>query len=1245
MASMLNGLIGLSRISLSDKPAAGGGIAEYMNSGSVNFNDYYKKILDNLSGGMQIAKLMYDDRGLPADYEFLEVNSVFAEIMGIARDEIIGKRESDFFPDTDPEWFFKYGEIVKSGRSEMFEVFNESAGRWYNFLAVPLGNDIFATISRDVTEQKKMQKNLRIMEELQRFQLYLSDSLRLISDAKEIKRAAARIVCEHLDADCAMYNEITDDGRTIHIEDSYSRFGTPMITGDFRVGDFGAAMDVLRRGEPLIVDDQTTTNLKKPHERQASTNLGVYASMTVPLIKEGRWTANFGVLQSSTRKWKDNELAVLVDAAERTWAAVERAKSEAALRESEEKFRSIVETAGEGISQIDTEGRIVFLNKRCADMMGYTPDELLGRKLSEFIVSDSVQQIYEDGRNLAEGGVLVNREYEIRHKSGNIVSMICQVTPLFDKNGRYRGSLVTHSDVTAYRRLLEAQRKIQERYRAFVDASSDVIFRMNPDCTYIDILRGKEYMPEIRGPADNWLISHVHPDDRTHVSQVISEAIRGRSLFELELRIRAADGSWARIFSRAVPLLDAAGKIEEWFGTAKDISLQKETEKAFKESEEKYRALFEAIDICYVIVQPTYDKDTGLSDYIILEGNPAWENQTDLNARELIGKRIRHALRGAQPSWCDIFARVARTGTAEHSECYSALTKKWYELHAFPFKNGLVGVLFRDIMKRRQDEIERQVLLSDYQVERDRLRALINNFPDRVWFVDRQGDIIITNKSVRQNYATDYIGVNITEVIESINVCHPDGRPHSYSDVPIIRALNGEDNISVEETVRSADNSVTEYCWTNAAAVRDSNNEIIGAVAVVRNITDWKQAEITLQQSEQNARELIAELEAGEEHRDWFISVLSHELRNPLAVIRMNLDLQKRTAHSEESAERIFRNIERQTEYLTRLIDDILEVTRIRQNKVVLKKEKVDLNKLGENLLRDYQTQFDKKGVRLEFSVSSSPLMLEGDPVRLSQAIGNLLHNALKFTSEGGTVKAGIHKDDVNAQAVIYVEDSGEGISPKALPLLFQPFMQADNIPERGRDGLGLGLAIIKGIAELHGGSVEAASEGIGKGARFTIRLPLGKDDVVKHEVSEKAKEKHNIALRILVIEDNKELAEIVCEFLALSGHQASAVHTGAEGVAAAKVMKPDVIISDIGLPDISGYEAAMEIRKSDDLKNTVMIAISGYTQAEDKKRSIEAGFDMHLGKPVDSDILQTALDYFITKYTEDGARDVSKAM
>lgn len=395
-----------------------------------------------------------------------------------------------------------------------------------------------------------------------------------------------------------------------------------------------------------------------------------------------------------------------------------------------------------------------------------------------------------------------------------------------------------------------------------------------------------------------------------------------------------------------------------------------------------------------------------------------------------------------------------------------------------------------------------------------------------------------------------------------------------------------------------------------------------GGVAVYwRDVTADNQARETLET-------LVEKLKLADEGRISFMNTLSHELRNPLAAISMGLMLLKESPAGSEQAEKAQSIMARQTAQLSRLVDDLLDVTRIAQKKIELKKERIDLNEVVYHTVVDFQPQFAEKGVKLDFELNPEIIPIDADRARLTQAIGNLLHNAVKFTSKGGKTRITVKIDEeAGKQAQIIVRDNGMGIDPSLLPELFEPFVQADSSLAHSAGGLGLGLPIVKGIAMLHGGSLSVESEGIGKGARAVISLPLQEDTVGKAlEDSLADEEKCCRPLKILIIEDISDLAEIMSELLTHLGHNVTIALNGSEGLSLARHHRPDVLISDIGLPGMSGYELAEEFQNDEQLKDVYMIALSGYAQPEDYERSSKAGFRSHLAKPVNLECLKAAL-------------------
>ncbi len=349
--------------------------------------------------------------------------------------------------------------------------------------------------------------------------------------------------------------------------------------------------------------------------------------------------------------------------------------------------------------------------------------------------------------------------------------------------------------------------------------------------------------------------------------------------------------------------------------------------------------------------------------------------------------------------------------------------------------------------------------------------------------------------------------------------------------------------------------------------------------------------------------------------KDEFLSMLSHELRNPLAPIRNSTYILEHASSGSEQAHRAQAVIQRQTEHLTRLVDDLLDVTRITRGKIELRRSSVDLREVVVRAAEDFRLPMDDHGVSFDTTLpEDGPVWANVDATRLTQAIGNLLTNAAKFTRRGDAVKLSLTV--ANQEAVIIVSDTGAGIDPDLLPSVFEPFVQGDRTLARTQGGLGLGLALVKGMATLHGGTVTAESGGRGLGATFTLRVPL--EPLIRNGGTPPASpERHNGRRRVLIVDDSRDAAESLADILRMLGHEATVVFDGASAIDAAKASRPDVVLCDIGLPGMDGYEVARALRAARN-GGIQLIAVSGYAQPEDVKKAIDAGFDAHIAKPPD---------------------------
>jgi two-component system CheB/CheR fusion protein len=377
-----------------------------------------------------------------------------------------------------------------------------------------------------------------------------------------------------------------------------------------------------------------------------------------------------------------------------------------------------------------------------------------------------------------------------------------------------------------------------------------------------------------------------------------------------------------------------------------------------------------------------------------------------------------------------------------------------------------------------------------------------------------------------------------------------------------------------------------------------------------------------LERLELEARRRADQLAEADRRKDEFLAMLAHELRNPLAPIRTAIDLLGRVPPGTEQATRAQRVIGRQAEHMARLVDDLLDVSRVTRGQLRLQVVPLDLAEVTRMVADDYRPVFANAGVALALEVSVRRVPVEGDATRLGQVVGNLLSNSAKFTPRGG--KAFVSVEAVGDRARLCVRDTGAGIDPAIRERLFQPFTQSDRTLARSSGGLGLGLSLVKGIIDLHGGTVQARSGGVGRGSELIVELPLS-GDAPRAARTETARSPAR-PLRVLVVEDNEDAAETLRMFLELEGHAVEVAGDGDDALSKSATFVPDVVLCDIGLPGKDGYEVARAIRHEGRAAEAVLVAVTGYAGPEDVRRAAEAGFDHHVPKPADMDVVRDIL-------------------
>jgi PAS domain S-box-containing protein len=485
-----------------------------------------------------------------------------------------------------------------------------------------------------------------------------------------------------------------------------------------------------------------------------------------------------------------------------------------------------------------------------------------------------------------------------------------------------------------------------------------------------------------------------------------------------------------------------------------------------------------------------------------------------------------------------------------------------------------------------------------------RLAAIVDSSDDAIVSKTLGGIITSWNAGAQClfGYTPDEaIGQPITLII-------PPERHDEEKDI-IARLRRGE-RIDHYETVRVGKNGTPVNISLTISPVRDRSGRIIGASKIARDITARIKTEEALKEADRR--------------KDEFLAMLAHELRNPLAPLRSGLQIMQMSKHRDRVMDQTREIMQRQVDHMVRLIDDLLDISRISRGKLELRRQRIPLESAIRVAVETCDPLVKQNGQSLTVSMSPEPIFIDADQIRISQALGNLLTNAAKFTPQGGKIWLTVQRQD--KQAVIRIRDTGCGISSNMLDCIFDMFMQVDHTLQKSRNGLGIGLTLVKRLVEMHGGTVEAHSEGLGRGSEFVVRLPMVDSPVESRVTPSEPTSPSLPRKRVLVADDNRDAAECLAVMLEMMGSDVRTAHDGHEAVRLAESFRPELILLDIGMPGLSGYDAAKQIRQQEWGKQARLVALTGWGQEEDKHRSRQAGFDDHVVKPADPEALEKLL-------------------
>ncbi len=694
----------------------------------------------------------------------------------------------------------------------------------------------------------------------------------------------------------------------------------------------------------------------------------------------------------------------------------------------------------------------------------------------------------------------------------------------------------------------------------------------------------------------------VNEQSRKPVEDPTNRALREGTVVGLANHtvLIAKDGSERPIDDSAAPIRDERGRVIGVVLVFRDVTERKLAEKS---------ARFLAS-----IVESSDDAIIGKDvNGIITSWNPAAERLYGYSAAEVVGRpvAILAPLERADemPS---ILARIKRGERVDHFDTVRRAKDGRLlpiSLTVSPIRNedGLIigaSKIARDISERRQAE---EVL----QQEKERLHATLNGIGDAVIVTDAESRCTLMNPVAQglTGWKDEATGRPLEDVFRIIN--EQTRQPVSS---PVSRALSQGLVVGLaNHTVLIAKDGTERPIDDSAAPIRDSHGHVFGCVLVFRDVTERRRMEQSLKDADRR--------------KDEFLATLAHELRNPLAPVRNAVELLSQAGDDPSVREEAHRMMQRQLGHMVRLIDDLMDISRVTSGKLQLRKERVELATTVQSAVEETRPLIEASAHELTVNLPPEPLFLDADPTRLSQVFSNLISNAAKYTDKGGHIWVTAERRDGDIS--VSVRDTGIGIPAEHLAHIFEMFSQVTPALDRSNGGLGIGLALVRGLVELHGGTVGARSAGLGMGSEFIIRLPVLESRIeasAERPADGQVKPQSGLKRRILVVDDNADSATSLALLLRRMGHEIETAHDGLEAVQAAAAFRPQVVLLDIGLPKMNGYEAAKLIRKQPSQERVAIIALTGWGQERDKQRAYEAGIDHHLTKPVEHATLEKLL-------------------
>ena len=903
----------------------------------------------------------------------------------------------------------------------------------------------------------------------------------------------------------------------------------------------------------------------------------------------------------------------------------ERKQAEELLAQQAAELATLYATAPVGLFFFDTDLRFVRVNRAMADLNGISAERHIGRTLRELLTANLadvteplLRQVLETGRPVLDRevyGATAPRPDEQRH-------WLVSYHPVQAEDGTIRGVHGAVQEITERKQAEQALRESQCFLRSSLDALSGHIAVLDESGRILEVNQawrrfaienrdkcaglGVNYFPHCE-PA--LLESGEIPAYATGINDVIAGR---RTQFLMEYPCHASTGQ--RWFVMRVTRFQSPGPVRIII-VHDDCTERKLAEKALRESEERYRNLFNSMDEGFSIIELIFDDHEQPVDCRFLEVNPAVEKQTGMHC--IAGKRLREIAPDSEAGWLKICGQVARMGQPQRFVYQQkALPGAWFDIYAARLggpENPKVAIVFNNITERtRVGEALRQ--------SEARFRALFDSGPIGMYSCDASGTIQEFNRNALVLWGREPLRGDAGErFCGASKLYFPDGTSMPHAQSPMAAVLKGQAPVEhgVEVIIERPDGSRSTII-ANIVPLKNAQGEIIGAMNCMYDITERSRLEHKTQEQAQALADL-------HRRKDEFLAMLSHELRNPLAPLASAVQLLRLQNNEAPVQQQALNVIERQVGQLKHLVDDLLEISRITSGSIRLRQERISVGSVVERALETARPLTGQRRHELTVSLPPQPIWLHADATRIEQVLVNLLVNAAKYTDEGGRIWLSVEQEEAAEAAVtapmvvIRVRDNGIGIAPELLPRIFDLFTQAERSIDRSQGGLGIGLCLVQRLVELHAGSVKAYSVP-GQGSEFVVRLPGMPAAMLPSPPPPfiKPAQPSGKGCRVLAVDDNVDTVQSLAMLLEMSGHVVQIAYDGPSGLEAALVMRPDVVLLDIGLPGLTGFEVAQRIRRQPEFRDIVLVALTGYGRESDRQRAQDAGFDYHLTKPAD---------------------------